>query len=94
MLAVGAGLLFGYVLLGATWLVLKTEGALQDWARAKARLALLGVLAGMRAPGVLALARALDRVQHRLVKNIEGSQPGIQRPGPGVLRYMVCHPSR
>ncbi|MDQ5848843.1 MAG: cytochrome d ubiquinol oxidase subunit II [Pseudomonadota bacterium] len=44
VLAVGVGLVFGYVLLGATWLVMKTEGALQDWARAKARLALLGVL--------------------------------------------------
>jgi cytochrome d ubiquinol oxidase subunit II len=45
VLAVGVGLVFGYVLLGATWLVLKTEGALQDWARAKARMALVGVLA-------------------------------------------------
>ena len=44
VLAVGVGLVFGYVLLGATWLVMKTEGALQDWARAKARLALFGVL--------------------------------------------------
>jgi cytochrome d ubiquinol oxidase subunit II len=45
VLAVGVGLVFGYVLLGATWLVMKTEGALQDWARGKARLASLGVLA-------------------------------------------------
>jgi cytochrome d ubiquinol oxidase subunit II len=44
VLAVGVGLIFGYLLLGATWLVMKTEGALQDWARAKARFALLGVL--------------------------------------------------
>ena len=45
VLAVGVGLIFGYVLLGASWLVMKTEGALQDWARAKARIALFGVLA-------------------------------------------------
>jgi cytochrome d ubiquinol oxidase subunit II len=45
VLAVGVGLVFGYVLLGATWLIMKTEGALQDWARAKARLASFGVLA-------------------------------------------------
>jgi cytochrome d ubiquinol oxidase subunit II len=45
VLAVGVGLVFGYVLLGATWLVMKTEGALQDWARARARLASFGVLA-------------------------------------------------
>jgi cytochrome d ubiquinol oxidase subunit II len=45
VLAVGVGLVFGYVLLGATWLVMKTEGALQEWARRKARLSLMGVLA-------------------------------------------------
>jgi len=45
VLAVGVGLVFGYVLLGATWLVMKTEGELQRWARAKARLASFGVLA-------------------------------------------------
>jgi cytochrome d ubiquinol oxidase subunit II len=45
VLAVGVGLVFGYVLLGAAWLVMKTEGALQQWARGKARLALIGVLA-------------------------------------------------
>ena len=45
VLAVGVGLVLGYVLLGAAWLVMKTEGALQDWARSKARLASFGVLA-------------------------------------------------
>jgi len=45
VLAVGVGLVFGYAMLGATWLVMKTEGALQEWARAKARLGLYGVLA-------------------------------------------------
>jgi cytochrome bd-type quinol oxidase subunit 2 len=28
----GIGLVFGYALLGASWIVLKTEGALRDWA--------------------------------------------------------------
>ena len=45
VLAVGVGLVCGYVLLGATWLVMKTEGALRDWARRMARVALVGVLA-------------------------------------------------
>ena len=45
VLAVGVGLVFGYTLLGATWLVMKTEGRLQNWARARARIALAGVLA-------------------------------------------------
>ena len=45
VLAVGAGLVFGYLLLGATWLVMKTEGALRAWAQRMARIALVGVLA-------------------------------------------------
>ena len=44
-LLVGLGLIFGYGLLGACWLVLKTEGPLQDWARRQARWLLFGVLA-------------------------------------------------
>jgi len=44
-LATGAGLLFGYAMLGATWLVMKTEGDLQKWARLQATRALYGVLA-------------------------------------------------
>ena len=43
-LATGVGLLFGYALLGAGWLVLKTEGELQARARRHGRLALAGVL--------------------------------------------------
>jgi cytochrome d ubiquinol oxidase subunit II len=42
-LATGICLVFGYSLLGAGWLVLKTEGALQTWARQRGRFALGGV---------------------------------------------------
>jgi cytochrome d ubiquinol oxidase subunit II len=45
VLAVGVGLVFGYALLGATWLVMKTEGDLHAWARRAAKVALFGVLA-------------------------------------------------
>jgi cytochrome d ubiquinol oxidase subunit II len=38
----GIALMFGYGLLGAGWLVIKTEGALQDWARALGRYCLIG----------------------------------------------------
>ena len=41
----GVALVFGYALLGAGWLVLKTEGGLQDWARAMGRRMLGLVLA-------------------------------------------------
>ncbi|HVC49438.1 MAG TPA: cytochrome d ubiquinol oxidase subunit II [Burkholderiales bacterium] len=43
-LLTGVGLLFGYALQGATWLVLKTEGPLQEWAKNKARICLAGVM--------------------------------------------------
>ncbi|HEX6978175.1 MAG TPA: cytochrome d ubiquinol oxidase subunit II [Alphaproteobacteria bacterium] len=41
----GLGLIAGYALLGATWLIMKTEGALQRWAYDRARQLLLAVLA-------------------------------------------------
>ena len=44
-LLVGVGLVFGYVLLGSTWLVIKTEGSIQLWAVKWARIALIGVVA-------------------------------------------------
>jgi cytochrome bd ubiquinol oxidase subunit II len=44
---VGLALLAGYGLLGAGWLVLKTEGALQEWARRAGGLCLIGVLAAI-----------------------------------------------
>lgn len=41
----GVGLVVGYMLLGATWLVMKTEGELQDWARRMSYRLLFGLLA-------------------------------------------------
>jgi cytochrome d ubiquinol oxidase subunit II len=43
-LATGLALIFGYALLGACWLILKTEGELQDWARRAAGICLVAVL--------------------------------------------------
>jgi cytochrome d ubiquinol oxidase subunit II len=42
--ATGVALLFGYALLGAGWLILKTEGELQTWARRVGTRCLFGVL--------------------------------------------------
>ena len=39
----GIALMFGYSLLGAGWLIIKTEGELQDWARRLGRYCLIGV---------------------------------------------------
>ncbi len=44
-LLTGVALVFGYGLLGACWLILKTEGELQIRSRAQARICFLGVLA-------------------------------------------------
>ncbi|MDR5823466.1 cytochrome d ubiquinol oxidase subunit II [Caballeronia sp. LZ043] len=44
-LLTGVGMIFGYALQGTTWLVLKTEGKLQEWGRRMARYALIGVIA-------------------------------------------------
>ncbi|WP_017428986.1 cytochrome d ubiquinol oxidase subunit II [Vreelandella jeotgali] len=41
----GLGLMAGYALLGATWLILKSEGHVQDWAYSITPRLLLGVLA-------------------------------------------------
>jgi len=45
----GLALLFGYSLLGAGWLVLKTQAALQDWARRLGRWCFIGVLVAVAA---------------------------------------------
>jgi cytochrome d ubiquinol oxidase subunit II len=51
-LAVGVALMFGYGLLGATWLVLKTEGDLQAWARRAGMVCLAGVLVAILAVSI------------------------------------------
>jgi cytochrome d ubiquinol oxidase subunit II len=43
----GIALLFGYGLLGAGWLVLKTQGDLQEWARSHGRWCFIGVIAAI-----------------------------------------------
>ena len=48
----GVALLFGYGLLGAGWLILKTEDALQAWARRQGRTCLIGVVVAI---GVVSL---------------------------------------
>jgi cytochrome d ubiquinol oxidase subunit II len=45
----GVALMLGYALLGAGWLVIKTEGALQDWARALGRRCLFGTVLAVAA---------------------------------------------
>lgn len=56
--AAGFGVVAGYGLLGATWLVLKTEGGLQAWARRASRFLVPAVLMFM---GLVSLITPLTR---------------------------------
>jgi cytochrome bd ubiquinol oxidase subunit II len=60
----GFGVLAGYALLGATWLVLKTEGAVAERARSQAKLLLVLVLAFMAAVSVWT-PLAIERIAAR-----------------------------
>jgi cytochrome d ubiquinol oxidase subunit II len=51
-LMTGIALMFGYGLLGAAWLVLKTEGELQEWARRMGRICLIAVLIAILAVSI------------------------------------------
>jgi cytochrome bd ubiquinol oxidase subunit II len=58
-IAIGVALMLGYGLLGACWLILKTEGELQDWARRAAGICLVAVLVAIAAVSIWTpLARA------------------------------------
>ena len=59
-LAVGVALMFGYGLLGAGWLILKTEGDLQDWSRRAASVCLVGVLIAIVAVSIWTPAMHAD----------------------------------
>jgi len=60
----GLGLVAGYALLGATWLVMKTEGSVAKRARIEAKLLLLAVL-GLMAIVSLWTPLAFERVAER-----------------------------
>jgi cytochrome d ubiquinol oxidase subunit II len=63
-LVCGLALIAGYALLGATWLIMKTEGAVAERARGQARICLLLVLAFMAAVSLwtpLSIPRIAER---------------------------------
>jgi len=51
-LLTGVALMFGYGLLGAGWLILKTEYELRDWARRTGRMCFVGVLVAIGAVSI------------------------------------------
>ena len=64
----GVGLVFGYALLGASWLVLKASGTLREWAYDRLRMLLIGVLAFLVIAFVVALYEHL-RVMNRWLES-------------------------
>ena len=62
----GIGLMIGFCLLGATWLILKTEGELRAWAYRRAPWLLVAVLAFLVVVFVYALVLKLDVMQRWL----------------------------
>jgi cytochrome d ubiquinol oxidase subunit II len=71
----GMALVFGYMLLGATWLVMKTDGITQDWARRSAAyvlgyvgvfLVVVSISMPMMNPGVKALWFSMPNLLHLL----------------------------
>ena len=76
----GIGLVLGYALLGAGWLVLKSEGELREWARRHIPWLAIAVLV------VLALAfgaALMDR--ERIGTNLADRRWGLVFPGLGLL---------
>jgi len=75
----GLSLVAGYALLGATWLVMKTEGELQLWARARAEAALVLTLLAI---GVVSLWTAVGFPR---IANVWFSWPNIALLAPVPL---------
>ena len=73
----GVALMFGYGLLGAGWLILKTEGDLQDWARRMGRLCFI---AGTRCHRHRQHLDADDGRRHRPALVLLAKHP-LARPG-------------
>lgn len=79
----GLGLVLGYALLGAGWLVLKSEGALRDWARQRIPKLVLCVLVVL---GLAFVAALLDR--HRLGGGLGDRLWGLVFPALGLMAML------
>jgi cytochrome bd ubiquinol oxidase subunit II len=76
----GIGLMLGYSLLGAGWLVLKSEGSLRDWSRRR--------IPWLAAAVLIVLAVAFDAAlidRERLAGALVGRQWGLLFPAIGLL---------
>jgi len=76
----GAGLVLGYALLGAGWIVLKSEGALRDWAYRRIPWLTGGVLAVVAAAFVVAVIE-----RERIPVDLASRSWGLIFPAIGAL---------
>ncbi len=76
----GIGLMLGYALLGAGWLVLKCEGALREWARRRIPWLAIGVLVVLAA----AFQQTLEE-RERIATDLEDRSWGLIFPAIGLL---------
>src|SRR6516165_5823372 len=78
--ATGIGLVLGYALLGASWVVMKSEGELREWARERIPWLAIAVLAVL----VLAFVTAL-LIRRAIGADLADRPWGIVFPGLGLL---------
>jgi cytochrome bd ubiquinol oxidase subunit II len=76
----GIGLVLGYALLGAGWLVLKCEGALREWARRRIPWLAIAVLVVLAAAFQQTLAES-----ERIATDLEDRSWGLIFPAIGLL---------
>jgi cytochrome d ubiquinol oxidase subunit II len=76
----GIGLVLGYALLGASWLVMKSEGELREWVREFIPWLAIGVLVAL----VLAFAAAL-LYREQIGADLADRRWGLVFPGLGLL---------
>ena len=103
----GLALVFGYGLLGAGWLIIKTDGALQRWARIQGRRCFLAVLIAVAVVSVWTpLADPAIAARWFSWPNIRPPRPGAAAHCPGRLARVAraeqqgrgaalprCHPA-
>jgi cytochrome bd ubiquinol oxidase subunit II len=84
----GIGLVLGYALLGAGWLVLKSEGRLRDWARRRIPWLAVAVLAVLGIAFVAALGE-----RERMGAQLAGRAWGLVFPCVGLLAMLAIFAS-
>jgi len=84
----GIGLVLGYALLGAGWLVLKSDGAVRDWARERVRPLVIGVLVVLGLAFVITMTVDAGAIAQN---NLDQRSWGIAFPAVGLLALVGVH---